>query len=118
MAAMELGLKADERGSVGAPQWNTNSTQNQAALPRKGTGREVSTTGFDHRSLTLSPQERDISSPDGPGSRSDDGEKIACPVTLVRVVHSLCWFIDEGHVRGICVRRMERSWCIGDLDEG
>jgi len=53
---MELGLEDVERGSVGAPQWNTNDTQNQAALPRKGKAREVSTSSlpFDHRSLTLS----------------------------------------------------------------
>jgi len=85
LVAMELGLEADERGSVGAPQWNTNDTQNQAPSPQKGKGREVSTSSFDHRSPTLSPpRERDNSSPDGPGSGSDNGEKIQMQLYALR----------------------------------
>jgi hypothetical protein len=39
LVAMELGLEADEQGSVGAPQWNTNDTQNQPSSPPKGKDR-------------------------------------------------------------------------------
>jgi hypothetical protein len=77
LVAMELGLEADEQGSVGAPQWNANDTQNPASSPPKGKGRAVSTSSFDPHSPTPSPsQQQNGSSPSGPGSGSDSGEKM------------------------------------------
>ena len=77
LVAMELGLEADEQGSVDTPQWNANDTQNPASSPPKGKGRAVSTSSFDPHSPTPSPgQQQNNSSPDGPGSGSDSGEKM------------------------------------------
>jgi hypothetical protein len=77
LVAMELGLEADEQGSVGAPQWNANDTQNPTSSPPKGKGRAVSTSSFDPHSPTPSPgQQQNDSSPSGPGSGSDSGEKM------------------------------------------
>ena len=76
LVAMELGLEAEERGSVGAPQWNTNE-QNQTSSPLKGKGRAASTSSFDPRSPTPSPaQQQSNPSPSGQGSGSDNGEKM------------------------------------------
>jgi len=72
LVAMELGLEADERGSVGAPQWNANDTQNPTSSPLKGKGRAVSTSSFDPRS----PTPQSAPSPSGQGSGSDNGEKM------------------------------------------
>lgn len=77
LVAMELGLEAEERGSVGAPQWNANDTQNPTPPPLKGKGRAVSTSSFDPRSPTPSPaQQQSNPSPGGPESGSDNGEKL------------------------------------------
>jgi len=74
---MELGLEADERGSVGAPQWNANDTQDPASSPLKGKGRAVSTSSFDPRSPTPSAaQQQSDPSPSAQGSGSDNGEKM------------------------------------------
>ena len=78
---MELGVEADERGSVGAPQWSTNDTQNPGSSPQKGKARAISTSSFDPRSPTRSPsqQQNDPS----PGS-SDSGEKIQMQLYALR----------------------------------
>ena len=76
---MELGLEAEERGSVGAPQWNANDTQNQPSSPFKGKGRAVSTSSFDPRSPTPSPAQQQINS-----SSSDSGEKIQMQLYALR----------------------------------
>jgi len=77
LVAMELGLEADERGSVGAPQWNSSDTQNPTSSPLKGNGRAVSTSSFDPRSPTPSPaQQQNNSSPSALGSGSENGEKM------------------------------------------
>ena len=76
LVAMELGLEADERGSVGAPQWNASDTQNPSSSPLKGKGRAASTSSFDPRSPTPSAHQQADASPSGLGSESDNGEKI------------------------------------------
>ena len=77
LVAMELGLEADDRGSVGAPQWNTNETQNPVSSPPKGKGRAVSTGSFEPLSQAPSPaQQHNNPSPSGAGSGSDNGEKM------------------------------------------
>jgi hypothetical protein len=77
LVAMELGLEADDRGSVGAPQWNASDTPNRVSSPPKGKGRSVSHGSFDRRSATASPdQPMDDSSPNRPDSVSENGEKM------------------------------------------
>lgn len=80
LVAMELGVEADERGSVGAPQWGTNDAQNQGSSPQKGKARAISTSSFDPRSPTPSAQQQNDSSP---GS-SDSGEKIQMQLYALR----------------------------------
>jgi hypothetical protein len=85
LVAMELGLEAEEQGSVGAPQWNASDTQNQVSSPPKGQGRSVSTSGFDHRSPTPSPaQQQNNSSSDGSESVNSEGEKIHMHLSALR----------------------------------
>jgi hypothetical protein len=79
---MELGLEADEQGSVGAPQWNTNDAQNQPSSPPKGKDRETSTNSFDPRSPTPSPAQQQNNP--SPGSTSDSGEKIQMQLYALR----------------------------------
>ena len=77
LVAMELGLEADDQGSVGAPQWNATDMQNQGSPPPKGKGRAVSNSNFDHRSPTASPDQQQINPPlSRPESVSSNGEKI------------------------------------------
>lgn len=82
LVAMELGVEADERGSVGAPQWSTNDAQNQASPPQKGKGRAISTSSFDPRSPTSSPAQQQNNH--SPGSVSDNGEKIQMQLYALR----------------------------------
>lgn len=85
LVAMELGLEAEERGSVGAPQWNANDTQNPTSSPIKGKGRAVSASSFDPRSPTPSPaQQQSSSPPNGMGSGSDNSEKIQMQYCALR----------------------------------
>ncbi|KAF9777349.1 hypothetical protein BJ322DRAFT_1115088 [Thelephora terrestris] len=107
LVAMELGLEADEKGSVGAPQWNSSETQNQPSSPPKGKGRAMSTSSFDPR--TPSPaQQQNNSSPGGPESVSGDGEKIHMQLYALRpsadgMVFAPVWLtraVLEGYVCG------------------
>lgn len=82
LVAMELGLEADEQGSVGAPQWNVNDPQNQASSPQKDKGRAVSTNGFDPRSPTPTPSQQQNNP--SPESSSDNGEKIQMQLYALR----------------------------------
>ena len=79
LVAMELGLEADEQGSVGAPQWNASDMQSQSPSPPKGKGRG----NYDHR--TPSPaQQQNNPSPKGSESASDSGEKIQMQLYALR----------------------------------
>ena len=99
LVAMELGLEADEKGSVGAPQWNSSETQNQPSSPPKGKGRAMSTSSFDPR--TPSPaQQQNNSSPGGPESVSGDGEKIHMQLYALRP--SAEWY-------GLCAGLLTRA---------
>jgi len=98
LVAMELGLEADERGSVGAPQWNANDT---ASSPPKGKGRAVSTSSFDPRSPTPSPsQQQNNLFSSGSGSVSDNGEKMQMQLYALRP--SSEWY-------GLCASLLTRA---------
>ena len=106
---MELGLEADEQGSVGAPQWNASDTQNQVSSPPKGKGRAVSTSNFDPRSPTLSPaQQQNNPSPEGPESVSSDGEKIQMQLYALRP--SAEWY---GLCAGLSTRAVLEGYVCG-----
>ena len=85
LVAMELGLEADDQGSVGAPQWNGSDTQNQSSPPPKGKGRAAANSNFDPRSTTASPdQQQNNRSSSQPESVSDDSEKIQMQLYALR----------------------------------
>ena len=83
LVAMELGLEAEEKGSIGAPQWNSSDTQNHPSSPPKGKGRAMSANNFDPRSPSPAQQQNN-SSPGGPESVSGDGEKIQMQLYALR----------------------------------
>jgi hypothetical protein len=85
LVAMELGLEADDQGSVGAPQWNASDMQNHESPPHKGKGRAVSSSNFDPRSQTSSPNQQQTNrSPSRSESVSDNGEKIQMQLYALR----------------------------------
>ena len=107
---MELGLEADDRGSVGAPQWNTSDMQNQASSPPKGKGRAGSDSDFDPRSATASPdQQQNLPSPSRPESASDNGEKMQMQLFALRP--SPEWY-------GLCAGLLTRAVLEGYLCGG
>lgn len=79
LVAMELGLEADDQGSVGAPQWNASDTQNQGSPPPKGKGRAGT---FDLRSPT--PEQQQNNPPSRSESVSENGEKMQMQLYALR----------------------------------
>ena len=85
LVAMELGLEADDQGSVGAPQWNASDTSNRESPPYKGKGRAVGGSDFDPRSATASPdQQQNDRSSSRPESLSENGEKMQMQLYALR----------------------------------
>lgn len=108
---MELGLEADEKGSVGAPQWNASDTQARTPSPPKGNkSRAVSTSNFDPRSPTPSSvQQQSDPSPGGSESVSGDSEKIQMQLCALRP--SSEWY-------GLCAGLLTRAVLEGYVCSG